>query len=129
MPALWPTFIPALANTIMSQQFTKPGTGLGAPELPVQVSKSGNPLNNALASNPADYVNAFTPGLSGRYDFGKQVAQHYIDAVKNVAMTHVGALHINNPAAELILKEATMTKQKLEACSSRLVLRTSQYKT
>lgn len=105
MPALWPKFIPELANTIMSQQFTKPGTGLGAPELPVQVSKAGNPVNNALASNPADYVNAFTPGLSGRYDFGKQVAQHYIDAVKNLAMTHVGALHINNPAAELILKE------------------------
>jgi len=105
MPALWPKFIPELANTIMSQQFTKPGTGLGTPELPVQVSNAGNPLNNALASNPADYVNAFTPGLSGRYDFGKQVAQHYIDAVKNLAMTHVGALHVNNPAAELILKE------------------------
>ena len=105
MPALWPKFIPELANTIMSQQFNKPGTGLGTPELPVQVSNAGNPLNNALASNPADYVNAFTPGLSGRYDFGKQVAQHYIDAVKNLAMTHVGALHVNNPAAELILKE------------------------
>jgi hypothetical protein len=106
MPALWPKFIPELANTLTSQQFTKPGgMGISYPK-PEQVSEIGNPLNAALKSNQADYINAFDPNpLSGRYDFGKQVAQHYLDAVKNLAMTHVGAVHINNPAAELILKE------------------------
>ena len=106
MPALWPKFIPELANTLTSQQFTKPGGAGISYEKPVQVSEVGNPLNSALKSNQADYINAFNPNpLSGRYDFGKQVAQHYLDAVKNLAQTHVGALHINNPAAELILKE------------------------
>ena len=35
----------------------------------------------------------------------KQVAQHYLDAVKNLAQTHVAATHTNNPAAETLLKE------------------------
>lgn len=89
MPALWPKFIPELANTLTSQQFTKPGgMGISYPK-PEQVSEIGNPLNAALKSNQADYINAFDPNpLSGRYDFGKQVAQHYLDAVKNLAMTH-----------------------------------------
>ncbi len=106
MPANWATFIPALANTLQSQQFTKPGGAGISYALPVQESKVGNPLNSALKSNQADYINAYNPQpLSGRYDFGKQVAQHYLDAVKNMAMTHVAALHINNPAAETLLKE------------------------
>ena len=111
MPANWGAFIPALANTLQSQQFTKPGgakneLGIGSYDRPEQKSEVGNPANLVLKSNEADYVNAFDKEpLSGRYDFGKQVAQHYLDAVKGLATTHVGATHTNNPAAETILKE------------------------
>ena len=106
MPALWGTFIPALANTLQSQQFKKPGGAGISYDLPVQESVVGNPANAVLKSNQADYVNSFNPApLSGRYDFGKQVAQHYLDAVKGLAQTHVAATHTNNPAAETILKE------------------------
>ena len=111
MPANWGAFIPALANTLQSQQFTKPGgakneLGIGSYDRPEQKSEVGNPANLVLKSNEADYVNAFDKEpLSGRYDFGKQVAQHYLDAVKGLATTHVGATHTNNPAAELVLKE------------------------
>ena len=106
MPANWAKFIPDLANTLQSQQFTKPGGAGISYELPVQESVVGNPANEVLKSNQADYVNSFNPApLSGRYDFGKQVAQHYLDAVKGLATTHVGATHTNNPAAETILKE------------------------
>ena len=106
MPANWATFIPALANTLQSQQFTKPGGAGISYDLPVQESVVGNPKNAILKSNQADYVNSFNVApLSGRYDFGKQVAQHYLDAVKSMAQTHVGELHTNNGGAEALLKE------------------------
>ncbi len=126
MPANWAKFIPDLTNTLLSQKFTKPGGAAISYEPPkagsnnmlgetVSGQKSilsggltevGNPANAALATNPATMVNANDVNpLSGRYDFGKQVAQHYLDAVKNMAQTHVGELHINNGAAELLLKE------------------------
>lgn len=106
MPALWPKFIPDLANTISSQQFTKPGGAVVSYDLPEFKSEVGNPLNAALKSNPAEYVNVINPNpLSGRYDFGVKVAEHYIEAVKNYAQTHVAEFHTNNPAAETILKQ------------------------
>ena len=136
MPANWGAFIPALANTLQSQQFTKPGgaeisyqppeigatkvlgkdfklddDGNQVPFAPISILSGkkgpvGNPANEVLATNPATMVNANDKNpLSGRYDFGKQVAQHYLDAVKGLATTHVGATHTNNPAAETILKE------------------------
>lgn len=126
MPAKWPPFIKDLASTLQSQEFTKPGgagisyeppkigaeVSLGKPSGPQKsilsggLSPVGNPANAVLATNPATMVNAndINP-LSGRYDFGKQVAQHYLDAVKNAAQTHVGELHINNGGAEMLLKE------------------------
>lgn len=124
MPALWPKFIPDLANTIMSQQFTKPGGAIvsyplpkvGTDQVPIfpptgDLVKSiapGNPINAQLTTNPAGMINAINLApLSGRYDFGKAVAQHYIDAVKGApkAQTPFGAFHENNGLAELILKE------------------------
>ena len=124
MPALWPKFIPELANTIMSQQFTKPGGAIvsyplpkvGTDQVPIfppsgDLIKSiapGNPINAQLTTNPAGMINAINLApLSGRYDFGKAVAQHYIDAVKGApkAQTPFGAFHANNGLAELILKE------------------------
>ena len=106
MPALWPKFIPDLANTITSQQFTKPGGAVVSYDLPEFKSEVGNPLNAALKSNKADYVNAINPNpLSGRYDFGVAVAEHYIEAVKNNAQTHVAEFHKNNGAAEMLLKQ------------------------
>ena len=122
MPAMWPKFIPDLADTITSQQFTKPGGAIlsyplpsvGTDQVPIfppggDLIKSitpGNPLNAQLTTNPAAMINAINVApLSGRYDFGKAVAQHYIDAVKNNAMTPFGAMHTNNGLAELILKE------------------------
>ena len=103
---MWPKFIPDLANTITSQQFTKPGGAIVSYDLPEFKSEVGNPLNNSLKSNKADYVNAINPNpLSGRYDFGVQVAEHYIEAVKNNAQTHVAEFHINNGAAEMLLKQ------------------------
>jgi hypothetical protein len=124
MPALWPKFIPELANTIMSQQFTKPGGAIvsyplptvGTDQVPIfpptgDLVKSiapGNPINAQLTTNPAAMINAINLApLSGRYDFGKAVAQHYIDAVKGApkAQTPFGAWHANNGLAELILKE------------------------
>ena len=106
MPANWGAFIPALASTLQSQKFTKPGGAGISYELPVQDSVVGNPANAVLKSNQADYINSFDANpLSGRYDFGKEVAQHYLDAVKNMAQTHVGELHINNGGAETLLKE------------------------
>jgi hypothetical protein len=106
MPANWPTFITSLAAEIASQSYIKPG-GAGIsyllPEFKGLVP--GNPDNAELAVNPADYINAINVNLlSGRYDFGVMVAEQYIKAVKNMAQTHVGALHANNPAAELLLK-------------------------
>ena len=106
MPALWPKFIPDLANTITSQQFTKPGGAVVSYDLPEFKSEVGNPLNAALKSNKADYINAINPNpLSGRYDFGVAVAEHYIEAVKNNAQTHVAEFHKNNGAAEMLLKQ------------------------
>ena len=106
MPALWPKFIPDLANTITSQQFTKPGGAVVSYPAPTQVSDFGNPLNSALKSNQGDYVNAFNTSLkSGRYDFGVAVAEHYLEAVKDKAQTHVAELHKNNGAAEKLLKD------------------------
>lgn len=106
MPALWPKFIPDLANTISSQQFTKPGGAGVSYDLPEFKSEVGNPLNNSLKSNKADYVNAINPApLSGRYDFGVKVAEHYIEAVKGKAQTHVAEFHANNGAAEQLLKQ------------------------
>ena len=111
MPANWAKFIPDLTQTLTSQKFTKPGgaknaAGIGSYDRPEQKSEIGNPKNAILKSNQADYVNSFnTQPLSGRYDFGKQVAKHYIEAVKNMAQTHVAEFHINNPAAEKLLEE------------------------
>ena len=106
MPANWAKFIPDLTQTLTSQKFTKPGGAGTSYALPEQKSEIGNPKNAILKSNQADYVNSFNPQpLSGRYDFGKQVARHYIEAVKNMAQTHVAEFHINNPAAEKLLEE------------------------
>ena len=126
MPAKWPPFIKDLTDTLLSQKFTKPGgaaisyeppkigaeVSLGKPSGPQKsilsggLSPVGNPANAVLSTNPATMVNANDVNpLSGRYDFGKQVAQHYLDAVKGAAQTHVGEFHINNGAAELLLKE------------------------
>ena len=132
MPAKWPPFIKDLASTLQSQEFTKPGGAQisyeppeigatkvlgksvdedGKPFAPISILSGkkgpvGNPANAVLSTNPATMVNANDVNpLSGRYDFGKQVAQHYLDAVKGAAQTHVGEFHINNGAAELLLKE------------------------
>ena len=48
MPALWPKFIPDLADTIASQQFTKPGGLVIGYKPPVQLSAIGNPANACL---------------------------------------------------------------------------------
>ena len=75
--------------------------GLGAAAPPI-----GNPANAALQTNPATFVNsANLSPKSGRYDFGVRVAERYIEAVKGKAQTHVGEMHTNNGAAELLLKE------------------------
>ena len=126
MPANWPKFIPDLTNTLTSQKFEKPG-GAGVsyepPKVGAEVSlgksvgpqksilsggktSPGNPANAILATNPAKMINANNTNLlSGRYDFGVQVAEHYIEATKNFAQTHVGDLHSNNGAAEKLLKD------------------------
>lgn len=122
MPALWPTFIPALAADIAGQSFTKPGGAIVSYDLPrvgtdqvaifppsadlIKSIKPGNPLNSAIITNPASMINAINLApLSGRYDFGVNVAERYLEAVKGLAMTPFGATHTNNPAAELILKQ------------------------
>jgi len=122
MPALWPIFITNLANDIASQSFTKPGGALVSYDMPkvgkdqvpifppskelVESIKPGNPANAALITNPASMINAINLNpLSGRYDFGVRVAERYIKAVKSLAMTPLGAVHTNNPAAELLLKQ------------------------
>lgn len=122
MPALWPSFIPALASDISGQSFTKPGGALvsfalpkvGKDQVPIfpptpellESVKPGNPLNASLSINPADFINAINLNpLSGRYDFGVRVAERYIAAVKGKAMTPFGATHTNNPAAEFLLKQ------------------------
>ena len=122
MPALWPTFIPNLAGDIAGQSFTKPGGAIVSYDLPkvgvdqvpifppsadlIKSIKPGNPLNAALTTDPTAMVNAINLApLSGRYDFGVNVAERYLEAVKGLAMTPFGATHTNNPAAELILKQ------------------------
>ena len=122
MPALWPSFIPALASDIAGQSFTKPGGALvsfalpkvGKDQVPIfpptpellESVKPGNPVNAALTTNAAAMINAINLSpLSGRYDFGVRVAERYIAAVKGMAMTPFGATHTNNPAAEFILKQ------------------------
>lgn len=122
MPALWPSFIPALASDISGQSFTKPGGALvsfalpkvGKNQVPIfpptpellESVKPGNPLNASLSINPVDFINAINLNpLSGRYDFGVRVAERYIAAVKGKAMTPFGATHTNNPAAEFLLKQ------------------------
>lgn len=122
MPAMWPTFIPNLANDIAGQSFTKPGGAIVSYDLPkvgtdqvpifppgkdlLDSIKPGNPLNSNLVTNPASMINAInTAPLSGRYDFGVRVAERYIEATKGLAMTPFGATHTNNPAAEFILKQ------------------------
>jgi len=128
MPALWPKFIPDLADDITSQQFKKPGgagTMIGMPVPAVGANNQlgetvsgqksilsggitdvGNPANAALKTNPATMINANnTAPKSGRYDFGVRVAERYIEAVKNNAQTHVAEFHVNNGAAEQILKD------------------------
>ena len=127
MPALWPKFIKDLADDITSQQFKKPGgagTMIGMPVpaigannqlgetvagqksiLAGGITDVGNPANAALKTNPATMVNANnTAPKSGRYDFGVRVAERYIEAVKNNAQTHVAEFHVNNGAAEALLK-------------------------
>jgi hypothetical protein len=122
MPALWPSFIPALAGDIAGQSFTKAGGALVSYALPkvgkdqvpifppspalIESLKPGNPLNADLSINPLDLVNAINLNpLSGRYDFGVRVAERYIAAVKGLAMTPFGATHTNNGAAEFLLKQ------------------------
>lgn len=122
MPALWPSFIPALAADIASQSFTKAGGALVSYALPkvgkdqvpifppspalIESLKPGNPLNVGLSINPLDLINVINLNpLSGRYDFGVRVAERYIAAVKGLAMTPFSATHTNNPAAELLLKQ------------------------
>ena len=130
MPALWPKFIKDLADDITSQQFKKPGgagTMIGMPVpaigannqlgetvsgqksiLSGGITDVGNPANAALKTNPATMVNANnTSPKSGRYDFGVRVAERYIEAVKgkgNNAQTPFGEFHVNNGAAEALLK-------------------------
>tara|TARA_B110000967_G_scaffold34334_1_gene33103 strand:+ start:1133 stop:2947 length:1815 start_codon:yes stop_codon:yes gene_type:complete len=122
MPAMWPTFIPNLAGDIAGQSFTKPGGAIVSYELPkvgvdqvpifppsadlIKSIKPGNPLNAALTTDPTAMVNAINLApLSGRYDFGVNVAERYLEAVKGLAMTPFGATHTNNPAAEFILTQ------------------------
>jgi len=122
MPALWPTFIPTLASDLSGQSFTKPGGAMLSYDLPkvgkdqvpifppsaelVESLKPGNPANTMLVTDPTTMVNAINLApLSGRYDFGVNVAERYLEAVKGLAMTPFGATHSNNPAAELILKQ------------------------
>ena len=70
------------------------------------ITDVGNPANAALKTNPATMINANnTAPKSGRYDFGVRVAERYIEAVKNNAQTHVAEFHVNNGAAEQILKD------------------------
>ena len=106
MPVIWPSFISAAANTISSHQFTKPGGAGLSYDMPEFSTEVGNSLNAAFIKGPGPYINAVDPNpLSGRYDFGKAIAQDYLDAVKGKAMTPVGATHTNNPAAEILLTE------------------------
>ena len=122
MPAMWPTFIPNLAGDIAGQSFTKPGGAIVSYELPkvgvdqvpifppsadlIKSIKPGNPLNAALTTDPTAMINAINLApLSGRYDFGVNVAERYLEAVKGLAMTPFGATHTNNPAAEFILTQ------------------------
>ena len=122
MPALWPKFITSLAQEMTSQDYTRPGGAIvsypmpkvGTDQVPIfpptpalaESVKPGNPVNSALTTNPAAFVNAINLNpLSGRYDFGVKVAELYIQAVKSKAQTLYGALHTNNPAAEIILKQ------------------------
>jgi len=122
MPALWPTFIPALTSDLAGQSFTKPGGAMISYDLPkvgkdqvpifppsaelVESLKPGNPANAALVTDPTAMVNAINLApLSGRYDFGVNVAERYLEAVKGLAMTPFGATHKNTPAAELLLKQ------------------------
>ena len=121
MPVIWPSFISAAANTISSHEFTKPGglatasyetPKVGADQVNIfppspaliEAIKPGNPLNANLATNPTQFTNiGNTNPLSGRFDFGKAIAQDYLDAVKGAAMTPVAATHTNNGAAEQLL--------------------------
>lgn len=122
MPAMWPSFIPALAADIAGQSFTKAGGALvsyampkvGKDQVPIfpptpellESIKPGNPLNAELSINPMDLVNAISLNpFSGRYDFGVRVAERYIAATKGKAQTPFGATHTNNPAAEFLLKQ------------------------
>ncbi len=104
MPVIWPSFISAAANTISSHQFTKPGGAGLSYDMPEFSTEVGNPANAAFITGPAPYINSVNPApLSGRYDFGKAIAQDYLDAVKGKAMTPVGATHTNNGIAEQLL--------------------------
>ena len=122
MPALWPTFIPALASDIAGQSFTKPGGAMVSYELPkvgtdqvpifppskelIESVKPGNPVNANLTTDPTSMINAINLSpLSGRYDFGVRVAERYLEATKSLAQTPFGAVHTNNPGAEFILKQ------------------------
>ena len=74
MPALWPTFIPALASDIAGQSFTKPGGAIVSYELPkvgtdqvpifppskelIESVKPGNPVNANLTTDPTSMINA-----------------------------------------------------------------------
>ena len=91
MPALWPQFIANVSSEILSQGFTNPG--------------SMPPREDIDSKNPNFQIPVYVPLVtpSGRRDFGEMVAKEYIAAVKSAAMTHVGAIHTNNPAAEQIL--------------------------
>jgi hypothetical protein len=99
------------ATKVLGKDFKLDDDGNPVPFAPISIigggkTPLGNPANAVLATNPATMVNANDKNpLSGRYDFGKQVAQHYLDAVKGLAQTHVGETHTNNPGAETILKE------------------------
>ena len=122
MPALWPSFIPALASDISGRSFTKPGGGMVSYDLPkvgkdqvpifppsselIESIKPGNPVNANLTTDPTSMINAINLNpLSGRYDFGVRVAERYLAAIKGLAMTPFGATHTNNPAAEFLLKQ------------------------
>jgi len=91
MPALWPSFITNVSNNIMGQGYQNPGS------IP--------PRENIDPKNPNFQTPVYVPFAtpSGRRDFGEMVAKEYIAATKGLAMTHVGATHTNNPAAEQIL--------------------------
>ena len=121
MPALWPKFITELTAEISGQSYTKPGGAIfsyglpkvGTEQVPIfpptpaliRSVTPGNPLNAALTTNPASFVNAINLSpVSGRFEFGMKVAELYIANVKNFAATHMMATHSNNPIAELILK-------------------------